>query len=405
MTAEEWAAKNATPADEQWAAANASPAVTVKEHVRRKPTPSEIMKAIPSDVDLVAKAAPTAGAFIGARAGNALGAPLLAPGMFAGGVGGAGLGGGTGKAVGNLLEGRPLMEGVGQEAATQAAFEAGGHGAAKLASKGGELLAQAAFKATPEVAQTAIREGITATKAGVQKAFNLMMKQAGAERKIVSAATKSGIKYRAASDLANPVHAEVMSKLEGAPSSEINKLNRLWHDFINDNPGPIKPEKVLSFRKYNDNAIQALHAAADRGKRPVYNVENLWQKALADRSRELLRGTIPAIRDPAAYEKLTGNQTLPELAVKLHQAVVPAAKKAILPRLIAGSAGATIGGLAGAALPGNHFAHGSEGALLGAALSSPSALSHMALIANNPLAQQFLLNTPRGLGLLAEESQ
>lgn len=362
----------------------------------------------PADIKML----PTIGAVLGGKAGEALGVPLTPIGMHGLGIGGAGLGGGTGKAVENLLEGKPLTEDVVKEAGLQAVYEAGGRGVLGVAKKigrfAGPYIAQAAMKVTPEAAQAVIRNGITATKSGLAKAEQLMNRQLGGERQIVAAASRQGLRYDPTTKLANPVYTQVLHQLEGAPDSEIAKLDALYKDFVDSNKGPMAPSKVLSLRKYNDNQIQALHRAAAKGTKPVYNVQNLWEKALADHSRDLLRETVPAIRDPQAYMKLTGNETLPDIATQVFLATEPASKKSVMPRLVAGSLGGTIGAGVGAALPGDNqrrFVHGSEGALIGAALSSPAALSHMALLHENPLLQQFLLNTPRGLGLLMNQSE
>jgi hypothetical protein len=108
----------------------------------------------------------------------------------------------------------------------------------------------------------------------------------------------------------------------------------------------------------------------------------------------LLRDAIPEIQSPKAYKALTGSEALPHDLVMLKKAVIPASKKSLLPRLIHGGLGATAGAALGAA-KGHNVQSAGEGALLGAALSSPAALSHLALLASNPGLAQLLIQGPR----------
>src|SRR5712664_137628 len=146
---------------------------------------------------------------VGGMAGSLLGAA----GGPAGEVGGAAAGGSLGETGSELLQGQPLNPGeIGKQGAIQGAYGLAGGIAGQGVKALGKLGVNLALKFTPEVAQTAIKEGITATKLGLEKLGARIRLAGGAERKIVANASHNGIGWRDPVSLARSAYADVASK-------------------------------------------------------------------------------------------------------------------------------------------------------------------------------------------------
>jgi hypothetical protein len=395
--ADDWKPKSAV-AEDDWKPASAR--IVVPEHTRR----------------------PRTRPGLGATVGGAIGGIAGTPGGLAGAGAGAGLGGMVGEGLQQGLEqgalggpGPPLAGALldpgllAQAGGEQAVYEALGGSLAKGVGALGRGALSVALKTTPEVAQTAIREGITATRQGLAK-LSLKIAGAGAaERKIVKAAADQGVGWVDPHAISMDVFNEVAKKLEGAPQRRLADLSRIQEEFVRDNPGAINPLNLLKKRQYYDAETSSARKAIQGGAKPGHDVEDLWNKEMGDRIRQSLRADIPAINDPTAYQKITGSPATPHELQQLREVAFPTTKKAgsVTGRVLRRFGGSAAGGATvGALLPGDRPRHALEGATLGAlgaGLTHPATASWLALVAQNPVLWQILRQVPRTTGAIANQ--
>ncbi len=363
---------------------SAEPLVSVPAHTRKMPT-----RAL----------AQAAGGLAGGLAGATLGQPQLGAGI--GGAGAellsqAGELGTTPGTPGAAYDPGAVLNAF----STQTGAEVGGRVLGKGLQAAGKGAMRLAMKVTPEVAQTALQEGITATRAGLDKLLSKIKQVGGAEMAIVRQAAGQGQGWTDPQQFARAVFANVSSKLKGAPSSEIGKATDLMDEFLRDNPQRISPADLLSKRRYYDQVASGLQKQVAMGARPKGSVEQLWNKAVADEARQTLRTSIPAINDPSAYEKLTGSAVTPSQLQNLRDALQPLTKKqqGLVGRFASRAGYPAAAGVAGAMLPGDYthrMEHGIAAAGLVAALSHPPLMSTLGIAAQNPLLAIALGQIPR----------
>jgi hypothetical protein len=279
-----------------------------------------------------------------------------------------------------------------------------------MSKLGGKQAMRLAMKVTPEVAQTAIREGVMATKGGWELLKGRIKEVGKAERQIVRVAQGKGVGYVDPIDFIRPVYKQVADKVAGGGQSAMSEVSALMDKFHRDFPyQKLSPTSLLEIRKYSDIESGAMKKF---GAKATTQAEKLWQNALSNRAREVLKTEIPAIADPVAYAKLTGKATTPHQLQLVKDALQPLVKpQGTLAERVAKSvavhggrvaSGSVLGAGVGAALPGDRATHAWEGALLGGLLLHPAALTGGALLANNPLVGQLLTQTPRVVQALQE---
>lgn len=337
----------------------------------------------------------TIGGFAGGLAGKPFGGPL-------GSIPGAGVLGSAGEAAEELIRGEGLQPGqIAQAGGEQAAYEALGGVLGKGARVAGKGAMRLALRATPEVAQTAIREGITATGRGLTKLVGRIRVASDAEQRIVKGAAGQGIGWTDPVDFIRPVFQQVAKKLEGAPATERAKLANLYDDFLREHNQDISPLKILALRKYNDARASAIRKVVERGGVPKGSVRELWHEALGNQARATLQKEIPEIAQPEVFQRLTGKASIPSDLQKLREVAFPATRKSgtlLKAGLTYGAgpaAGATVGALTGGEHRGARIA---EGAALGGLLSHPAVLSQLALMGQSPLLAALLSQAPRAAG-------
>ena len=350
------------------------------------------------------------GGLVGGLAGGTLGlggGPAAPVTSALGGIGGAGVGGEVGRGVGNLIAGQPFGEGVGEAGMTEMAFQSLG----PLARLGGKQAMRLALNVTPQVAQTAIREGIMATRGFSKGGWEILkrrIKEVGqTEMRIARVAQGKGIGWADPIEFIRPVYKKVADKVVGGGESALAEVSALRDKFLKkDFPyARLSPIQLLKIRKYSDVESSAMKKF---GAKATTQAEKLWQDALSNRAREVLRNEIPAIADPQAYLKLTGKATTPHDLQLVKDALMPLVKSRDpfverAARAAAAHGGrAAIGAGVGAALPGDRATHAWEGAILGSALLHPASLSGLALLANNPLLGQLLIQGPRAVQAMSE---
>lgn len=303
------------------------------------------------------------------------------------------------KAPGSSIE---ALQRMAQEGGEQAQAEIGGRLLLGTTKKFGQGLMQAALRTSPEIAKIAIKEGITATKMGLEKLDKLWSAVTKEELRIAGRASRSGVRISVGQDIANPAFDEVAKRFRGAPVEVRRKLVRLHNRFIASKTFA-SPSSALYWRKYYDEQARNQWLAREGGKRGAASIEELWAKAVADKSREALQKTVPTIADPETYRQLVGRPVIPHEVVQLKNVLDPIVKRApslarkTVERTGPAAAGAGIGV---AITPENRTMGAARGAAVGAGtgmLFSPQVLSWLAHV-NNPALNQFLLNLPRLVG-------
>lgn len=288
---------------------------------------------------------------------------------------------------------------IGESGLDQGIQEATGRMFLGTARAGSKALLATALKTVPEVAQTAIREGITATKGGLVKLTGRWAAITKAERGMATRAGISGIRVPA-TNIANDAYDDVQRQIRGAEPALHRKLQSLYDDYIKR--GDMTPTAVLNSRKWSDRVAASQYALREGGKRGAAGLREMWSEAVGNATRQHLRTAVPAINNPDEYLRLAGSRTLPSEITRLKSVVEPIVKRApsgtrkFLERGIPLATGAGIGAYLS---PGDRFKGSMTGAAMaagGAASVTPQALSRIGIAgARNPLLTHMLLNLPR----------
>lgn len=397
--------------------------VAVRGHTRGRPTKSERRAALrdeflslPGQLEAnpslaaATNALPAIGSTIGTMAGVPIGAALgipaggvgAIPGGMAGRTVGGGLGGAAGEVAKELMLGQRLNpRSIGKQAALGGGLSVLGEAAPAVLGPAAKGIMSIALKSTPEVAQTAIREGITATKAGFKKLLDLIGKAGAAERTIVRAAAGRGAGFAPAQDLADAAWKRSVDKLVGGTGDDWSRVAVLRDKFIRDNARDVSPVSLLEKRKYYDTVSRSAQNAQARGGRLKLDPADVWNQAMGDEIRTHLRQNIPAISDPTAYQRLMGRPVNPSELQQLRDVLLPASTRGGFSAGRVGRSAATmavggaLGGTAVSMLPAHNryvTAAGTAGGLLA---GSPAAMSMLALAGANPMLQGLLQLMPR----------
>lgn len=377
--------------------------INVNGHARRRPQKPQDAKTEEPKGRGLPGLLPGAGGFVGGLLGK-VGGP-------AGGIAGAGAGGALGEIIAQAIEspvpfgmgGAPNLGAIGGAAGEQAIYEAGGRLLGAGAKFGGKKLMQAAIKVTPEVAQTAIREGITATKGGLKKLTSRIIQTAKAEEQIVRAAAGQGQGWVDPGKLARQVFQDAAKHFQGAPTKQTAKLSELMEEFVRDNAQDISPVKMLKMRRYYDLASANLKQQKLKG-----SPEQVWNQLMSNAVRKQLQESIPSIVDPVAYAKITKRATTPAELQLVREGLAPLVKhRGFQEQLIARSVPAAVGTSVGALTPSDDIkeraAHAAVGGIVGSAFTTPQALSYLALLMRNPALTGAVAQAPRGIAELIRE--
>lgn len=362
---------------------------------------------------------PAAGGAVGGLLGAGVGTPTdiaLGPlGTGGGAVVGAGLGGAAGHNAAEIvrqLAGLPTQdETVGQALAntgTVAGIQSGAELAGGLAGKAVGSLARgvgsAALKATPEVAQTAIREGLTASKAGLDKAVALAKELGLRLRGITDAASQQGW-VTGSAQLLRDVNRQVLPGMSGTPADAAARaeINDLSTAFIKEHPsGTINATDLHALKQKADDLAQPIYDRMEtmNPPTPVELVRANWYKQLADRSRELLGGRTPdGLPLPGTLPGYADiNDRLSPL-IRAKQALVELRNQpTTIRRIVERGAGPVAGGTIGAM---SDTQNRTQGALLGAGAgavaTSPVVLSLLSQLLGNPLTLGAAQQAPRAI--------
>lgn len=364
--------------------------IPVRAHVRspkKKSVAQGLVEALPAAGGL-------AGGIVGGIGGTIAGVGV---GGVPGAVGGATLGGAGGEAAKQLLS--PLVglespessmeaaKDIGVQGAIQGASELAGAGVGAAARFGGRVLMRGALKVAPEGAKTAIAAGITATQGGVKK-LGQALGAAGAKARAAAAkATSLGLAYHP-TDL---LHGAQQLAGNAFPQEDMAMINALNDRFLNNHTGLLTPTGLHLIKKELDDLAKPIYAKIAR-KEPIEAAQLTtakWAKYVADNARQILNTTVPNYQEANAAA---------EALIKIEQNVVRAAKKSLVPKLVTGGVGTAAGAVAGAAATpyGGNRLHGAEiGAVVGAAASTPAAMSKASLLTHAPWLQAILRQIPR----------
>lgn len=303
--------------------------------------------------------------------------------------------------VGQALAGLALGGANPQEIALQGAQQAGLQSIGGMAGLGAKALSkpmmELAVKATPEVAQTAIREGINTTRAGFGKLMTKLGQYGARTENIVKAASRAG-KPMDLIGLVKQAYQEVYPKVATSMTGdEAAALKESVQRFVGQNGNAsVTPLKLHKLKQAADTAARAIYALPE-GARPTPGQQAVagFYKTFADNARGALNKSI------AGYE--ASNQPTEDL-IKLKDALRPLTKKEMstAAQLLHATSrplgGAAIGAGIGAATPGNRAENAAIGAGLGALAGTPTAMSNLSLGLNSPLLQLLLQRLIPGVG-------
>lgn len=283
---------------------------------------------------------------------------------------------------------------VGRQANKQAQLQGVGGLIGEGAIRAASPLMQLALKNGPEVAQTAIREGIKVGKAGLNK-LETKLGQYGAvtNRIATQASLKSGRAF-VVPDMVKDAAAEIWPKVATSMTGEEREALRVTiQKFMQENPiAKVTALKLHKLKQTADTAARAIYNLPIGVKAtPAQEAVAGFYKAFADRARATLNTAVQGYEESNAPT---------EALIKLKDALAPLTKKemtaaaralhAVMHPLGRGAVGAAVG----AALPGDKAQNALAGAGTAALLGSPTSLSTGALALTNPLLQLILGRIP-----------
>lgn len=340
-------------------------------------------------------------------------------GGLAGNVPGAIIGGMVGKDIQSGIEGKGLPtagEAIG-EGVKQGVFEGVGRGVGAAAAPLARGIMRVAAKVSPEAAEVAVREGITATQKGLRKLNGRITDQARNTWRLIRSYEGRGIKFdqgQLATDVMGDIHSQLAGHAIGQP--ELEAAAKLTEQFLHEHPGPITPSALQMIKQTSDDIAGPIYKAMQRAKeggQPLAAdqiIRYRWHKALADRARQSLEAIDTRINPETGMMESPARMANAETAklISLRNELFPEVKGAegIGARIARRGAGPAVGAAIGASRegsPGQRATHGLEGALLGAVMTSPQVLTSIAI--NMPWLLPLIGQTPRAAGAVIESSQ
>lgn len=292
----------------------------------------------------------------------------------------------------------PNPEQVALQGSKQAGLQSLGGMVGMTAENVSKPLMELAVKATPEVAQTAIREGIKTTQAGFNKVMSKLGQYGSRTLNIARQASRSTKPFNVP-DLARQAYEDIFPKIQVSMTGEEKAaLKQSIETFLGENPAA----KATALR------LHKLKQAADTAARAIYNLpENVkatpaqqavagFYQAFADRARASLNAAV------RGYEE--SNEPT-EALIRLKDAVWPLTKKEmsagarILQATLRPGLGTVVGAAGGAyAAPEHRALGGIAGGAAGALGASPPGASTLALALNSPIIQFLLQRGGAGIG-------
>lgn len=428
-----------------------NPQVMVAAHARKYPnraSDATISKPAPKEpfvVSQIPNAMGLAGNVAGRVTGGAVGAltggvatpeflfggaiPGAVVGQQVGGTLGAGAAGAGGEAMRQMIDaalgiqtpdgGKKLLGAAGEQAAYSLGGELLGQGVKAV----GKPLMGAALRMTPEVAQTAIAEGITATKAGLQKTLAKLGEYGARTTHFITTMQRNGVKFdptelldRAGQTLGPMVNEnvtgeapEIMGKFQDFATKFMRQFGALPAKEVRPGAGTsgLRPlgsmtpmmlqrfkqqaQEIASpiFEAMNNKETAHLVTAQDKTKAH-------WFKAMADAAQQMLEEKAPEMVNPATGLPMTLAESNAQTGrlIELKNALAPKKSVGLAARVAGRSVGPAAGAAIGATRPGNRYQNALEGAAIGGAFTSPEVLSWLALRSQSPLLNLGVRSLP-----------
>lgn len=365
------------------------------------------------------KALPGIGGAVGGFMGGTAGAAAGGVGAVPGAIGGAALGGAGGEAMRQHI-GRAMgveqpdtpqaaLAAMAGEGAWQGGMQATGVGLAKGASAVAKPLMQAAMRSTPEVAKTALRTGVTATRKGLTKAGDVL-KQHGA--RTASMVRQNVTRFDPQAFLAGAEQSlatNLAANRTPASFVDAKTFQRLSSHFLRRNQGQMDAQALQKLKQMADQIAGPLWKKQARGEAltGVESAKARWYKAVADHAREQLEQTTPDIIEAGKRMSLREANALTGEVIEMRGHLGKQVRTApgLGARIAGHTAGPAIGGGVGYLATGHDPMGAVGGALVGAGATSPAVLSMLAQLLNSPAAASALQQVPRGIGLLGTQSR
>jgi hypothetical protein len=358
---------------------------------------------------MASSAAGAAGSYIRehpAQVGGTLGA--VGAGLATGGVGAfpamvaSGLGGAAGAAAG--IKAHDVSTGTSTPPPT-ALREMGEQGLAGAAGEGVGRVATAAASGTaswlmnkalspsaklarefPELAQTAIDHALTVTKGGYEAAQGFLTAARQRADDLIA-------KAQGASDFIHPheiasavadVYDQLKTRALGA--QDVGKLQKLTDSFLATKQ-PMTLTEAQALKRSEQQLAQRGYRALDQGTQ-TNDIPTLFHQAIARGAREALETRVPGLAEAnRSTQALLGTTRAIGQATSRGGGIAQMA-----PGLARSGAGALVGGAVG-----YETGHPGVGAALGAAASTPAAMSRMSILLSHPIGQAILRQLPKPL--------
>lgn len=371
----------------------------------------------------------TAGATTGGMIGEAIrqlvNQPAVAAGVAGAGPAGAALSGalGGGAAIGGApTDLRDALDRILTQGVIQGGSQATGNAAIGVTKLGGRLAMRGALKFTPEVTQTAIKEGITATNMGVDKMMAKLGEYGQRTMGMIREATRRGIKFQPDEFLTGAeqkLAQDLVQSRTPEAFSDLATFKRLSTRFLRRNQGELSPvdlQKIKTDAQAIADPIYEMIANKEKVS-PVMAARARWYKALAEHAQSELERRTPPMIDAATGAPMTlaeANKATGDL-IKLKKVLAPDVKlerglaarigEKVTSPLGRTLTGASTGAAVGAAVPGDRFHHGLAGAAIGGAAGSPEFTSVLALLLHNPYLLGLIGQAPRAVAQAAQAAQ
>jgi len=319
-------------------------------------------------------------------------------GQAAGALAGSSLGGGAGEGarqlIGQLMGVQAPADPMGEisnQMKLQPMYATAGELANPLVKTGAKWVMQLALKAGPEVAQTALDNGISATTGGLKRLRMLGQQAAGKVQSVVNAmkATGGTVNRDALADETAAKVEEIIGK-QGITDADRASLNKLVERFKTDskNPVDLPMDRVQQVKQSADQLATRLHESIKAGGYSSVSdpVEQLWHKAQADLLREKMgSGSLGKYYQAANADHAKLIQLADAIDPSIAHEMSAGAK--VLGAAMHPATRFTTGAAIGAAMPANSPVSRSEHALLTALLvaggGSPASLSLIARAINS----------------------
>jgi hypothetical protein len=411
----DWTPTTAKPVDDGWQPTTAR--VPVKPHTRKPRSWAR------GAAEIGINALPVVGGTVGGMLGAAAGGVGAVPGTIAG----AGLGAAARQGAAELLGMEPTQPIIGAltgmkpgspasrvtDIVEEAVVYPGIGRLSEMALRGTAILAgRLALAGKSDVARTAIRNGITVTGAGKEKLMGLIAGAGDRALRLVRRASVGGRPWRANGvDVAKETEQRMLSataNVENAAAIE-KWIARRKNVFLQKHGSDMNAEKAHLMSQQANRRASAI-IVAKKGKQVLSEGNNLkaeWNKHLYEVLNERLAG----VRQPngGRWGGIPGyneqNQATSRL-IELKDHVWPAEKKSLIQRgvgaipnyAVGASLGAAIGGAQGGGSLSDRARYIGTGAVAGGLMTSPQALSWLALQLANPALAASVRVAPRVAG-------